>query len=155
MRLPTWDYAGVGAYFVTLNTHRRAQLFGKVVRERVVLSAYGAIAHDEWFRTGCLRPDTELDAFVVMPDHLHGIIRITHRTTPHGPRGGKLHRDPGTLGSILAGYKAACSRRINELRRTPGGVVWQRGYYDHVVRTPESLARIRRYIELNPSCWPD
>ncbi|MGH7702698.1 MAG: transposase [Gemmatimonadales bacterium] len=154
IRLQAWDYAEIGAYFVTLNAHRRAHLFGKVARGRVVLSVYGAVARDEWLRTARLRPEIELDAFVVMPDHMHGIIRITTRRTSRCPRAGNLHREPETLGSILAGYKAACTSRINVLRGTPGGVVWQRNYYEHIIRTSGALARIRRYIETNPARWP-
>ena len=153
IRLQTWDYAEIGAYFETLNAYHRHDLFGEVARGQVVLSKYGAIARDEWLRTASLRPEIELDAFVVMPDHMHGIIRITTRTTPRSPRASKLHRAPETLGSILAGYKAACTSRINDLRGTPGGLVWQRNYYEHIIRTSRALAKIRRYIATNPARW--
>jgi REP element-mobilizing transposase RayT len=88
--------------------------------------------------------------FVVMPNHLHGIVAIDQAVHPVGPK--PLTRGR-SLGSFINGFKAATTRRLNELRGTPGRAVWQRNYYEHIVRGEDELNRIREYIALNPATW--
>ena len=99
----------------------------------------------------------ELDVSVVMPNHIHGIIILnesvgaTHASPLRNARG--IGQVPGSLSAIVGSFKSASSRRINQLRGTPGTPVWQRGFYDHVIRNDEDLARIREYIATNPLRW--
>ncbi len=153
---------------VTICTHARAPLFGRVVDGEMVLNAYGTIVREEWFRSAEIRAEIELfpDEFVVMPNHIHGIVWIvttddmvgaTGRSPlqrahghaplpPHGPA-------PRSLGSFIAGFKSAVTKRINARRGTPGACVWQRNYYEHIIRNDGALNAIRRYIIDNPLRW--
>ena len=129
--------------------------------EAVILSPLGQIAHEEWLRTSRLRPGVELDSFVVMPNHLHGIVMFrdddarfedipkwAHSCAP-------LRRGPRSLGALIAGFKAAATKRINALRKTRGKPVWQRNYYEHVIRNEGDLDRIREYIVGLPTMWEE
>ncbi len=160
IRLRGYDYTQPGAYFVTICTHNREPLFGQVEDGRMALNAFGRIVWEEWFRTAQVRPYVELfeDEFVVMPNHIHGIIWIvgkpvgaTRRVAPTDghPRGPA----PGSLGAIIVQFKSIVTKRINALRGTPGVPVWQRNYYEHIIRNERALRAIRRYIIENPRRW--
>ena len=167
IRLRGWDYTGAGAYFVTLVTHARATLFGDVVDGQMVLTEYGRIAAEEWVRTAEVRANVEMDEFVVMPNHVHGIIWIARRADGArqrledgasrrlAPTGGgrEITVAAGSLGAIVGGYKSVVARRINDLRGMAGAPVWQRNYYERIVRSERELAAIRRYIRQNPANW--
>jgi putative transposase len=167
LRLANYDYAQNGAYFVTLCTAGRACLFGMVVDDAMQLNAYGVVAAREWSRTAEMRPTVILDAWVVMPNHVHGIVVIDwdDETTvgrgdirqggfagdPRSPlrsglEGGTMVRGPGksALGAVIAGYKAAVTRGINGLSGVGQVAIWQRNYYEHVIRNDEDLRRIQR-----------
>ena len=158
IRLKGYDYAQAGAYFVTICTHGQRRLLGEIVDGKMMVSAYGEIAK------ACLEEipnhfaHAEIDAFVVMPNHLHGIIVITHGTHVEAQHAAPLHGSvntprPGSLSAIVRSFKSASTRRINELRRMPGGLVWQRNYYENVIRKDHDLERIREYIATNPLRW--
>ena len=132
--------AAPGAYRITLRTAGRARLFGTLANGRIELSPAGRVVQVEWLRTAVLRPAVRLDAYVVMPDHFHGILLVD------GSEAG------GSVRSIVAGFKAGSALRINQLRGTPGGVVWQRGCQERPVRPPD-LAAARDYIRDNPLRW--
>jgi len=163
IRLKDYDYTQSGAYFVTICTHQRECLLGEIdANGNMIRSPYGEIIEDEWFKTAIIRPYVELDAFVVMPNHIHGIILITsgepvgatQRVAPtsidhHNPKGPKSK----SLGAIVGSFKSTVSRRINELRETPGALVWQRDYYDVIIRNEAMLNARRHYIETNPARW--
>lgn len=158
IRLKGYDYSQAGAYFVTLCTHNRECLFGKIVDGEMRLNELGHIVCEEWLRSAEIRPEIMLDAFVVMPNHLHGIVIFTpvgaHGRAPlPSPSPQPPHRKPRSLGSFIAGFKSVVTKRINQTRQTPGIPVWQRNYYEHIIRNQESLARIRRYIADNPAKW--
>lgn len=164
IRLPEYDYTLSGAYFVTICTHNRESLFGRVVDGKMLLNEYGKIVCEEWFRTAEVRRNVELleGEFVVMPNHVHGIIWIVdagngvgaQRRCAPTPRGITPNNvAPGSLGAIVRAFKSTVTRRINELRNTPGGRVWQRNYYEHIIRTERALNAIRRYIRDNPRRW--
>ncbi|MBI2506292.1 MAG: transposase [Candidatus Latescibacteria bacterium] len=175
IRLKGYDYSEPRTYFITICIANRHQpLFGKIVNDDMILNEYGTIAHDEWIKTGALRPHVALDEFVVMPNHVHGIIRLTHRRgtarraptdDAPGTASTPLRRAPaenheqfgkptvGTLPTIVRSYKSAVTKRINELRNTPGTPVWQRNYYEHIIRNEDILKAIRRYIQNNPLSW--
>jgi len=160
IRLPAYDYAQPGAYFLTVVTHQRQCLFGETVDGRVLLSGHGEAVEQEWLRSTQIRREIQLDAFVVMPNHIHGIVIVgAHGRAPllhRSPlRSAPLHRSPRSLSSFVAGFKSAVTKRINEMRGTPGLLVWQRNYYEHVIRNDRELARVRQYIVDNPARWED
>jgi REP element-mobilizing transposase RayT len=151
IRLPGYDYAQGGAHYITLCTARRARLFGHIAAGRMTLSALGRAAEEEWLQTPQIRPNVDLDAFVVMPDHFHAVVVIAERADVATASG---FRSPShTLGAIVRGFKAAVTRQANTLWQTSGMIVWQRNYYEHIVRDDADLDRIRRYIAANPTRW--
>jgi len=164
IRLRGYDYTYPGAYFVTLCTLGRACLFGDVVDGKMRLNAAGRIVRQCWQQIPTHFPNAALDDFVVMPNHVHGIIVLTDTNVvgathaspqphenasparPHGPQ-------RRSVASIVGSFKSAVARRINALRDTPGASFWQRNYYEHIIRDDESLNRIRQYILDNPMRW--
>ncbi len=162
IRLEGYDYSQAGEYFVTLCTHRMRCLFGRVRNGEMEWNTLGWIVRNEWLRTPWICPEIELDEFVVMPNHLHAIIVIRTGweeripasrvyTRAHGRA--PLRRSSRSLGSLIGGFKSACTIRINRLRETPGGRVWQRNYFEHVIRDDEELDHARQYISRNPLHW--
>jgi putative transposase len=152
-RLKDYDYSQPGAYFVTVCTKNRFCLFGEIHNDRIKFNSYGEIIRLSWLRLPDYYPNVELDAFVIMPNHIHGVIFLKDvgaglKRAPTGFEG-----KPYPLSEIIRGFKTFSSRQINKLRNTPGASVWQRNYYEHVIRKDESLAQIREYIETNPLRW--
>ncbi len=120
IRLRGWDYTSPGWYFVTINTHHAKPLFGIIINGRMVLNEIGRIAEEEWRKSGTIRTTIELDEFVVMPDHIHGLVRILPGSNPRlapTPRFGKPIA--GALGTFIGAYKAAVSREISRGVSTP------------------------------------
>ncbi len=162
IRLKGYNYAQPGAYFVTIVTHQRQLLFGDIVNGETVLNNMGLIVEAEWLRTAKIRTNVVLDEYVIMPNHIHGIIIITDDEIPVGATGGSplqtdTQRPHGptlhSLGAIMAGFKSAATKRLNRLRNTPNKPVWQRNYYDHIIRDEKEWDNIRKYIQTNPSEW--
>ncbi|GAB5536732.1 MAG: transposase [Rubricoccaceae bacterium] len=168
VRLPAFDYGQPGLYFVTLCTFGRQPVFGTVRAGEMRRSAFGEIADEEWSRTPDLRAGVGLDAFVVMPDHVHllfGIVgddispitanarRGTARCapTPDDPTRQFGEMKPQSVPVLVRAYKSAVTRRIRQL--DPTVRVWQRGYYDRIVRNENEADAIRRYIAENPVRW--
>jgi REP element-mobilizing transposase RayT len=168
-RLPEYDYSLAGGYFVTLVTCQRNCIFGEIEAGNMQLNRLGEIVHAEWLRTPKIRAEVSLDAFIVMPNHFHAILFLndvgttrwspddsarqvgaTGRSPLHKSRSGPM---PRSLGAIIAGFKAAVTTKINTLERKPGRKIWQRNYYDHIIRNPKELDEIRLYIEANPLNW--
>ena len=155
IRLKGYDYAGPGAYFVTICTQDRACFFGAVADGEMQLNNSGQIAKAAWDELPARFPSVRLDAFIVMPNHVHGIIMVGAQfIAPSDGFGatnqGVMNHAP-TLGEIVRAYKAASTRLIRQAG-TPD-FAWQRNYYEHVVRDEESLNRIRQYILDNPERW--
>jgi REP-associated tyrosine transposase len=159
IRLTGYDYKQSGAYFVTIVTRNRLCLFGDISDGEMVLSDTGRIAEVSWVGLSSRFPTVSLDSFVVMPNHIHGIITdraqfIAPASVPHNQAGiaqeGAMNRAP-TLGEIIRTYKAASTRMIRQTANLK--FAWQRNYYEHVVRNEESLNRIRQYILENPARW--
>jgi putative transposase len=131
-RLRHYDYASPGAYYVTICSHRRASIFASRRAAREVETCWASLPSHFAI---------ELDAFVAMPNHVHGILWLT--------RAG--HARP--LQMIIGSFKSAAARRINAPRDSPGAPVWQRGYYERVVRDERELAALREYVVANPAAW--
>jgi putative transposase len=150
-RLQGYDYAGEGAYFVTICTQNRVHLFGDVVDDEMVLNTLGCIVETCWDDLPNHYNNIQLDAFVVMPNHIHGIIFISDGDVGAGfkPAPTKRHG----LTEIVRGLKTFSARKINQLRDTPGISVWQRSFHDHIIRDPHGLDKIRAYIATNPARW--
>ena len=150
-RRTTFDYTSPGAYFITACTHERRCAFGRVAEEGVLLSEAGQIVEEEWLRTAERRPYVLLDSHVTMPNHFHGLIIIQeHTQATRTPSCGPIRH---SLSSIVGGFKAAASRRIALLTDKPEPALWQRGYYERVVRNERELRSIRDYIANNPGRW--
>ena len=155
IRLRGWDYAAAGCYFVTINTQGSRALFGAIVNGRVVLSEAGRVAEEEWRKSAVIRKGIELDEFVIMPNHVHGIVRQKGLGAPSpcaSPYKGEFGKPvAGALGTLVGAYKAAVSR---EIRRRglidPARPIWHRNYWDVIVRDEQALAGIRKYIRENP-----
>ena len=178
VRLPAYYYAQPGAYYLTICAHQRRCLFGVVNDGRVGLTRIGEIVAEEWLQSCQVRPEVTLDAWVIMPNHVHGVIfvgahgdappplglrwpdtRNGGTRSPAGDVNGRahchapLHRQARSLASLVGGFKGAVTRRVNVLRNTPGAPVWQGGYHEHVIRDEPELHDIRLYIPRNPSQW--
>jgi REP element-mobilizing transposase RayT len=161
-RLQGWDYSRAGLYFVTICTHDRAYFFGEISAGEMQLSPIGEIVTDEWQKAPQIRPNVELDAWVVMPNHLHGIVGITHQmpkpavettrrvvSTPADAPTARLQ--PNSLGAIIGQFKSVCTKRI-----WAAGFrhfAWQTRFYDHIIRDEKSLHKIREYIINNVGRW--
>lgn len=158
IRLKGYDYSRPGGYFVTVVTQDRACLFGEVLDGEMRLNALGEIVRTEWFRSPYIRQEIQLnpEEFVVMPNHIHGIVWIVREGVSVGATGRSPLPNglgPRSLASFIAGFKSAVTKRINERRGTPATRVWQRNYFEHVIRNDEELRRIREYIVNNPLRW--
>ena len=162
IRLKGYDYTRAGAYFITIVTQNRACLFGAVVEGRMRLNPLGQIVQECWLAIPDHFPHALLDEFVIMPNHLHGIIVLQEMENSVGARHA-APREPrleefgkpvaGSIPTIVRSFKSAATKHINEYRGTPGAPVWQRNYYEHIIRNDRSLHRIRGYIATNPLRW--
>jgi REP element-mobilizing transposase RayT len=145
-------------YFVTVCTHARECIFGSIIKEKMILNDEGKIVEEVWKNLSVHSPRIEADCYVVMPNHFYGVIAIANETTrsQSGQAGnrtsGAINRAP-TLGEIMRAFKARCTVRINRSRGGQVLPVWQRNFYDHVIRNEKDLNRIREYILMNPSRW--
>lgn len=151
IRLKGYDYRQPGAYFVTICTHRGASLFGEVIDGQVVLNAIGRIALDSWEWLATQYDYVDLDEYVIMPNHMHGILMITVDGRGSSRTASTNTRKP--LGRLIGAFKTVSTKSTNQLRNTPGQPVWQRNYYEHVIRSNNALNRIRAYIHYNPAKW--
>ena len=152
-RLAGYDYTQPGAYFLTICTHNRAPIFGAISSGVVHLSPCGQTVRTQWLRTGPLRPKLELDCFVVMPNHFHALVIFLDRQTEMLEPSTWYRSQKGEVGSLVAGFKAAVTRQIREQELLTGQEVWQKNYYDHVVRDAADFDRIQEYIYTNPAKW--
>ena len=189
MRLPGYDYTQPGAYFVTICVQHRKCLFGTVTDRKLQLNEIGQIIIDCWNHIPQHFPSVELYEYVVMPNHMHGIIawgipkpedphppkiaearspRLSQIATPfentknvgaRSPRPlknnlNRINETPSfSLGKIIAYFKYQSTKRINQRYNTPGMRLWQKNYYDHIVRDDPDLQRLREYIQINPMKW--
>jgi REP element-mobilizing transposase RayT len=164
VRLNSYDYSLPGAYFITITTSNRKALFGSVSDDVMNLNEYGQSVQSCWEELQRHFARAVTDAFIVMPNHIHGIIMLTDGRDLVGaqqavPARGLVRKESfgkptvASLPTIVRSFKSEATRRINSLRRTPGYPVWQRDYYEHVVRHDAELNEIRQYIFNNPAKW--
>jgi putative transposase len=181
IRLKGYDYAQEGAYFITICAYNRECLFGEIDHDDAIPSAFGEVVRDEWVKSSEIRAEIQLGEFVIMPNHFHAIAQIVdgrgdrpvartgdwpvartgdwpvartgHAPTPPvGPTPGPKSK---SIGALVAGFKSAVTKRINAIRNSPGAPVWQRGYWEHIIRDEADYRRIAEYITQNPRRWAD
>lgn len=155
IRLRGYDYSSPGYYFITACTQNRECLFGDVVHERMALNGAGKIVENVWESLPNHHP-VELDMFQIMPNHVHFILIVgaTRGSPVNGSRpdaGGS--RPAPTVGTIVGLFKSECTKQIRRFVNKPELRIWQRNYYEHIIRTEIDLEKIREYIQINPQMW--
>ena len=189
IRLQGYDYSRDGLYFITICCQDRAHLFGEVQNKEMLLNPFGEIALQEWLNTNAVRNNVVVHELVVMPNHLHGIVEITHKKGEDEI--GSFQSPSHTIGAIVRGYKIATIKKIKdsiegskgdskgdskgELQFAPtaptaptastastvGKIIslnykiWQRNYYEHIIRDHQEYHRISEYIKDNPAKWEE
>ena len=171
IRLQEYDYAQPGAYFVTAVSHQRKNIFGEIVEAEMQLSQAGEIVEQTWLEIPKHFPKATIDVFIIMPNHVHGIINIieerpvgaTHEsplpvsTKIESPKPEAPHNSttlkPQTLGAIVGLFKSTASKRIHRAGLITQEKVWQRNYYEHIIRDEDDYYQIADYIEANPINW--
>jgi Transposase and inactivated derivatives len=157
-RLKEWDYSSSGFYFVTICTKSQECFLGSIVDGKVVLSGIGEIVAKEWQRTEQIRKDVKLDEWVVMPNHVHGIIVIRNDDKNRYPVethcNASLQRQAqqkNNLSYIIQGLKSSTTKSIHMIGYY--AFAWQSRFYDHIIRGEKSLQKVREYISSNPLKW--
>jgi putative transposase len=173
-----YDYSLPGAYYITICTKNKIHYFGDIENGRMIFSEIGKIANDEWLRTPEIRADMNITIgdYVIMPDHIHGIITIGENQYNIGKNDhcGVIRRDAmhcvstkiidkmlsmevnsfgpqsKNMASIIRGFKSVVTKRACQI---DPGFAWQPRFYDHIIRTNADLKRIRNYIRDNPNKW--
>jgi REP element-mobilizing transposase RayT len=190
IRLKGYDYSQQGAYFVTICTHQRNCLLGEIVDGEMKLNTNGEIARGCWLSIPRHFQNVELDEFVIMPNHLHGIIILVKSealakqdfsqsfsevegealanlndqqqqkfsSQCFAPTGETIKINgakPQSLAAIIQNYKSVSTRQVNRINKAKGNVIWQRNYYEHIIRNEEALNNIRQYVVNNPINWAE
>ena len=168
IRYPDYNYAMAGCYFITICSYDKRPLFGRIENDGVILSKCGQVVLEEWLKTAEVRPLVDLDEFVIMPDHMHGILllresnsirelRATHRLAPTFASDSTQIARPtlvsGSIGAIIGQFKSVVTKRVRFDNPLFDGPIWQRNYYEHVIRSEPALAKAREYIANNPARW--
>lgn len=176
--MPDYDYSGAGEYFITMCIQNRECLLGKVENETMQLNHCGFIVNDQWKDLPNHYPELQLGAWMVMPNHFHGILILTGvgaiqespkydakvnqvRAIQEPPQQSPQQWEPAKrderrkmlLSKIIGRFKMTTAKQINLLRNTPGTTIWQRNYYEHIIRNNESFTNIENYILNNPASW--
>ena len=170
IRLKEYDYKLPGGYFVTIISHRRACLYGEIENGEINLSQIGQMVEACWYSIPNKSNNIELDEFILMPNHLHGIVLIyeapgkgeafsgmntsqsvlnSENASPLQPRG----KQSGSLSAVVQNFKSVSTRRVNQKYFKSGNKIWQRNYYERIIRNDRELNAIRQYILENPLNW--
>jgi len=154
-RLSNYDYSTNGAYYITMCTHQKKHLFGKIIDGRMYLNTLGAIANDEWIKLRERFPQTNFDIYQIMPNHIHAIIAMGI-DDEIDLLIDEVTQNPD-LNSIIAAFKSIVSKRYNKHCRENDiplhPSMWQRSFYDHIIRSEEGFRMIADYIWHNPINW--
>ena len=168
IRLKNYDYNQSGAYFITICVQNRECLFGDIHNGNIQLNSFGNIVNQLWGQLSVHFPNVEIDAAVIMPNHFHGIIVITNsRGLVSKPLVSKplvskpsinyetqaFYQLKTQLGEIIAYFKYQTTKLINQQRDLQGTKIWQRNYYEHIIRNQKSLEFLREYILNNSLQW--
>ena len=176
IRLKGYDYAQAGLYFITICCENRICRFGNIENGEMILNEYGKIAHHEWVKLSERFPNFELDAFQIMPNHIHGIIVLNTvgATLAVAQNDEKTQNDiiaqndendiragvnpAPTLFDVVGAYKSLVANGCLEIYKTRNetrGKLWQRNYYEHIIRDEQSYQKISNYIINNPVNWAE
>jgi REP element-mobilizing transposase RayT len=165
IRLKDYDYSQEGIYFITICTLNHEQLFGDIIDEKMFLNEFGKIVNGFWLKIPENFPNVQLDEYIIMPNHIHGIITVgaIHELPLQNDlpqcnelpqqQNVRIHRRKMLLPKIIGKFKMQSAKQINKIRNTLGIAVWQRNYYKHIIRHENELNRIREYIVNNPLKW--
>jgi len=145
-RLYSYDYSSNGYYFITACTHDKKHLFGRIENGVMLLNDSGHIAETELLNIPKHFPDTSICPYAVMPNHIHAVVIIQHAQTTE-----ERSRPFPTIPEIVGLYKSGVSRLLHETH--PGLVVWQKSFYDHIIRDEKGYRKICDYIQYNPLKW--
>lgn len=146
-RLSGFDYSAKGCYYITICVHNHSCVFGRIINKAMELSRNGVIAHEQWDWLGNHYQYLEIVSFIVMPDHVHCIIRINDVIEGNGHALQKIKPLP----EIIGAYKTTVSKRIHQSGDLD--FKWQKSYHDHIIRDSKTLDRILNYIQKNPENW--
>ena len=161
MRLDGWDYSTPAFYFITMRTFNGILQFGNIKSAEMILNDMGEIISRAWKDSFEIRKELVCDSYVIMPNHIHGLINIVRNYTveTHGCAQDETHsraslrRMPKSISSFVAGFKSTSTRMVNEYRKSHGECLWQAGYYDRIIRNENELFNVRNYIQCNPTAW--
>ncbi len=154
-RLKDWDYSTPWWYYITICTKNFNSWFGEIKNGKMVLNNVGKIINEEWNRTIEIRKSVDLDYYVIMPNHFHGIMiingpeKIDNVVETHSDA--SLHKVKNNLSDLIRGFKGSCTKRIHLTGKSK--FKWQPRFYDHIIRNENDLRRIRTYIQNNPLKW--
>jgi len=155
LRIKNYNYSLPGAYFITICTYHKENILGYLIDGKMELNVLGKITARERLRTFQIRKNIQLDKYMVMPNHFHGIIILTDNSKgvlQYAPTN-KFRSPSQAIGSIVRGFKSAVTRGIKRLDYPFFYSVWQRNYYEHIIRNERELNRIREYVQNNPLRW--
>ncbi len=166
IRLKGYDYSKTGLYFITLCVEDKQHLFGDVIDGKMILNPLGQIANDEWLNTSNIRDNILLHEFIIMPNHFHSIIEINFKKGKNDQSIGAFKSPSQTIGSIIRGYKIATTKKIKDFLKeenirtgelqfapTINSKIWQRNYYENIIRDEKAYQNISNYIKNNPAKW--
>ena len=162
-RLQHWDYRWAGAYYITICTHNREHYFGKIIDRKMILSNVGVLADVFWYEIKNHAKNVELGEFVVMPNHIHGILILNpndvetlHATSLRQPSNnelmGAISPKSNSVSTIIRSYKSAVTKHANRLGFD---FAWQSRFYDRIIRDQEAFVTIANYILNNPAKWTE
>jgi len=155
IRLPNYDYTSPGYYFVTICADNRNNYFGSIEDGVMQLSEFGKIAEFCWVEIPNHFKHAVLDEYIIMPNHIHAILILMDRKENSSGQAQEAFGKPvvGSLGTILRSYKSAVTKMIHEKDIDSPKKIWQKGYYDRILRSEKGLFNVRRYINHNPKNW--
>lgn len=155
LRLPGYDYSQTGAYYVTICVNEHRCIFGDILGETIQLNAAGLIVRQYWLELQRAFTHLAVDEFVVMPNHIHGIVILMGTPSLPDPKDPDVH---ATLGDIIQWFKTMTTNAYIRAVRSENWPafdrrLWQRGYYEHIIRNDIDLQRVREYFVNNPMKW--
>jgi REP element-mobilizing transposase RayT len=162
IRLREFDYSGTGAYFLTICTQGRECLFGEIQDGEMFPHGAGRVVESWWQNVSGHFTNVVVDEYMIMPNHFHGIVffvgagfprPFTDLMTPRNQGGETPPLRSPTLGQVVGYFKYQTMKQINQMRDNPGVPVWQRNYYERIIRDEAELTAIRDYVLANPANW--
>lgn len=167
MRMPLWDYAGNGSYFITFVTKNRVCNLSKIVNGELILSDFGKIVNEEWLKSVKIRKELTCDVYVIMPNHIHAIVDLKKPLDENEKNELfldtlSLHRKPKSISSFIAGFKSSVNTKIDDFidehqlnipKYNKKNPFFQSNFHDHVIRNLKAYYYIKRYILNNPKKW--